>query len=176
MVGKIDGDASSHTTSRMSGRNGGVQIVGRLSGRRSWSLEQKLRIIGEAFSPGSSVTQVSERHDVSTGQLYTWRKQLLDGELCGPGHAAPQFAQVEVASVAGPPNGSATLPAAEAAARPSAAAASHGNAGARHDFFKHDLFKHDLIEIELRSGARVRVGADVAMEALGRVLDMLERR
>ena len=117
------------------------------------------------------MTQVSERHDVSTGQLYTWRKQLLDGELCGPRDAAPQFAQVEVASVAGPPNGSATLPAAEAAARPSAAAASHGNAGARHD-----LFKHDLIEIELRSGARVRVGADVAMEALGRVLDMLERR
>ena len=170
MVGKIDGDASSHTTGRMSGRDWGVQIVGRLSGRRSWSLEQKLRIIGEAFSPGSSVTQVSERHDVSTGQLYTWRKQLLDGELCGPGHAAPQFARIEVASVAGPPNGSAILPAAEAAARPSAAA-SHGDAGARHD-----LFKHDLIEIELRSGARVRVGADVAMEALGRVLDMLERR
>jgi Transposase len=85
LIGESDGAASSQTTGRMSGRNGSVQIVGRVSGRRSWSLEQKLRIIGEAFSPGSSVTQASERHEVSTGQLYTWRKQLLDGELCGPG-------------------------------------------------------------------------------------------
>lgn len=166
MIGESDGDASSHTTGRMSGRNGTVQIVGRLSGRRSWNLEQKLRIIGEAFSPGSSVTQASERHEVSTGQLYTWRKQLLDGELCGPGHVAPQFAQVKVASVAGPPHGSAILPAAEAAARLCAPAVNHGDAGPR----------HDLIEIELRSGAKVRIGADVAIEALACVLDMLERR
>ena len=150
----------------MSGRNGTVQIVGRLSGRRSWNLEQKLRIIGEAFSPGSSVTQASERHEVSTGQLYTWRKQLLDGELCGPSHVAPQFAQVEMASVAGPPHGSTTLPAAGAAARLCAPAVTHGDAGTR----------HGMIEIELGSGTRVRIGADVAMEALGRVLDLLERR
>lgn len=171
MVDGIDGDASSHTTGRMSGRNGSVQIVGRVSGRRRWSVEQKLRVIGEAFSPGSSVTQASERHEVSTGQLYTWRKQLLDGELCGPGHAAPQFAQVEVASVAGPLNGSAILPAAGTDARPSATAANHGDAGARHG-----LIARGLIEIELGSGTKIRVGADVAMETLGRVLDMLERR
>ena len=170
MTGGIDEDASGHTTGRMSGRNGSVQIVGRVSGRRSWSLEQKLRIIGEAFSPGSSVTQASERHEVSTGQLYTWRKQLLDGELCGPGHAAPRFAQVEVtqAEVAlesAPQIGAALLTVAKADPPP-AAVRTHDKAGSQ----------SGLIEIELRSGAKVRVGADAAMETLGRVLDMLERR
>ena len=165
MIAEIDEDASSHTTGRMSGRNGGVQIVGRLSGRRSWSLEQKLRIIGEAFSPGSSVTQVSERHDVSTGQLYTWRKQLLDGELCGPGRAISQFVQVEAAAAPAPQTGSAILPAAGVAAL-TATAHAPDKAGSQ----------SGLIEIELGSGTKVRVGADVAMEALGRVLDMLERR
>ena len=169
MIGEIDGDATTHTTGRMSGRNAGVQIVGRVCGRRSWSLEQKLRIIGEAFSPGSSVTQASERHEVSTGQLYTWRKQLLDGELCGPLHAAPQFARVEVDQAAlaleSPPQIGAALLTVAKADTPAAAARTHDKAGSQ----------SGLIEIELRSGAKVRVGADVAMETLGRVLDMLER-
>ena len=123
-----------------------------------------------SFSPGSSVTQASERHDISTGQLYTWRKQLLDGELCGPGHAAPRFAQIEVtqAEVAlesASQIGAVLLTAAKADT-PLAAARTHDKVGGQ----------SGLIEIELRSGAKVRVGADVAIEALGRVLDMLERR
>ena len=48
MDGEIEGDASSHTTSRMSDRKAKVQIVGRVSGRRIWTVEQKLTIIGEA--------------------------------------------------------------------------------------------------------------------------------
>ena len=170
MIGEIDEDASSHTTGRMRGRNGGVQIALRVSARRSWSLEQKLRIIGEAFSPGSSVMQACERHDVSTGQLYTWRKQLLDGELCGPGRAVPQFAQVKLdqatLALESPPLIGAAILTVAKADTPVAAARTHDKAGGQ----------SGLIEIELRSGAKVRIGTDVAMEALGRVLDMLERR
>ena len=71
MDGEIEGDASTHTTSRMSDRKANVQIVGRVSGRRIWTVEQKLAIIGEAFSPGSSVKQTVERHEIGSGQLYT---------------------------------------------------------------------------------------------------------
>ena len=96
---EIEGDTSGHTTGRMTGPSGSIQIAGRLSGRRNWSVDQKLRIIGEAFSHRSSVAQVAGHHEISTGQLYTWRKQLLDGELCGQRRAIPQFAEVEVGQV-----------------------------------------------------------------------------
>ena len=67
MAGEIIGDASSHTTSRMGDRKAKVQIVGRVSGRRIWTVGQKLRIIDEAFSSGSSVKQTVERHDIGSG-------------------------------------------------------------------------------------------------------------
>jgi transposase len=44
--------------------------------RRRWSVEQRLRILTEAFAPGASVSDVARRYDVSTGQIYTWRKRL----------------------------------------------------------------------------------------------------
>ena len=59
----IKADPRSPTTDHMSGSRGHVQIVERVSGRRIWSVEQKLAIISEAFSPGSSVTQTVERHE-----------------------------------------------------------------------------------------------------------------
>src|SRR5580704_9304316 len=83
MVSQSDADTSSHTTGRMSRSKARVQIVGRVSGRRNWTVEQKLAIIGEAFTSGSSVASTIERHEISSGQLYTWRRQLLDGELGG---------------------------------------------------------------------------------------------
>jgi hypothetical protein len=43
----------SQTTDRMSSPNAPVQIVKRVSGRRIWSNEQKLAIMGEAFSLGA---------------------------------------------------------------------------------------------------------------------------
>jgi len=44
--------------------------------RRRWSDEQRLRIPTEAFAPGTSPTDVAWRHEISTGQLYTWRTKL----------------------------------------------------------------------------------------------------
>jgi predicted amidohydrolase YtcJ len=42
MVSQSDADTSSHTTGRTSSSKARVQIVGRVSGRRSWTVEQKL--------------------------------------------------------------------------------------------------------------------------------------
>jgi transposase-like protein len=65
MVSQDDADTSSHTTGRMSSSKARVQIVGRVSGRRNWTVEQKLAIIGEAFASGSSVGSTLERHEIS---------------------------------------------------------------------------------------------------------------
>jgi hypothetical protein len=50
MVSQSDADTISHTAGRTSSSKARVQIVGRVSGRRNWTVEQKLAIIGEAFA------------------------------------------------------------------------------------------------------------------------------
>jgi transposase len=57
--------------------------------RRNWPLEDRLRIVRETLEPGVVVQTVADRHGVSTGQLYTWRKQMLATAMAG-------FAPVEV--------------------------------------------------------------------------------
>jgi Transposase and inactivated derivatives len=74
---------------RMSGRGDGGALV-RVERRRNWSDEEKLAILKETTAPGAIVSAVARRHSVGTGQLYTWRKQLLRGAMAGfvPGGAA----------------------------------------------------------------------------------------
>lgn len=33
-------------------------------------------IVAESFGPGLTPTEVARKHAISTGQLYTWRRQL----------------------------------------------------------------------------------------------------
>ena len=47
--------------------------------RRRWSDEQRLEILAEAFAPGACASEVARRHEISTGQLYTWRSKLAAG-------------------------------------------------------------------------------------------------
>ena len=49
--------------------------------RRRWGPEDKLRIVRESLAPNVVVTEVARRHEISTGLLYTWRKQALAGLL-----------------------------------------------------------------------------------------------
>jgi len=64
--------------------------------RRRWSVEQKLRIVGEAFAPEAGVADVARRHDVSRSQIYQWRAALRDGRLTEPGAAVVGFMAVDV--------------------------------------------------------------------------------
>src|SRR5579863_709992 len=43
--------------------------------RRRWSVEQKLAIVAELARSGSSGAVVARRYGISTGLLYTWRRQ-----------------------------------------------------------------------------------------------------
>jgi transposase len=56
--------------------------------RRKWTVEDKQAILAEAFAPGASPIEVARRADISTGQLYTWRKELWKPA------PPPAFAQV----------------------------------------------------------------------------------
>ncbi len=45
--------------------------------RRVWPDELRRQIVFEAFQPGAIVSEVARRFEVSTGQIYTWRKELM---------------------------------------------------------------------------------------------------
>jgi transposase len=50
-------------------------------GRRSYSVEEKLRIVQETHKPGASVSVVARRHDVNANMVFTWRRQHQRGSL-----------------------------------------------------------------------------------------------
>lgn len=66
----------------MSARRDGGAVV-RVERRRHWSDEEKLAILKETTQPGAIMAVVARRHGIGTGQLYTWRKQLLRGAMAG---------------------------------------------------------------------------------------------
>ncbi len=132
----------------------GVELTARPERRRRWASAQKLRIVQETLEPGAVTTLVARRYGISTGLLYTWRKQALAGAMAGflPVRIVP-----EEAPALSPPaaeDGAPTLRREPALpGRPAG-----------------------LIEIELPSGVRLRVGADVDSGALGQVLAALRDR
>jgi transposase len=66
--------------------------------RRRWTLEQKSRIVAEAFAPGAVTSWVARRHGVHPNQLYAWRREVR--EAMGGGWDSPAFAPVVVAPAA----------------------------------------------------------------------------
>ncbi len=137
------GAATTHTSGRMSSR---IEVISRVSGRRRWTVEQKLAVLRDAFGPEGCVRAACERHDVGSGSIYTWRRQAMSGELTGVRTPIePVFAEVQISEQL-------ALPA------PTVAARSGG-----------------VIGIELPSGIRVSVDTTVDADALSRVIGILTR-
>lgn len=57
--------------------------------RRSWSADDKARIVAESLACGQSVSETARRHGLSTSQLFAWRRQAR--ELTGDATEAPAF-------------------------------------------------------------------------------------
>jgi transposase len=70
-------EESAHTTGRKSARIQRMEIITRGERRRSWTLEQKREIVAESLGSELTPTEVARKHAISSGQLYTWRQQLL---------------------------------------------------------------------------------------------------
>ncbi len=60
-----------------------VEVRVRAERRRSWAPEDKLRIVRETLEPGAVAKAVADRHGISTGLLFTWRKQMLATAMSG---------------------------------------------------------------------------------------------
>ena len=114
--------------------------------RRRWTDEAKLRIIAESERGPRLVSTTARRHGISPSQLFGWRREFGVG---GSRAATPEptFLSVSVHSADASAAGK-TLPAAE----PS------------------------RVEIELSCGRIVRVDAGIDQKALGRILDVVDRR
>lgn len=136
--------------------DGVVEIITGRERRRRWSLQDKVRLVAETHEPGSMIRAVAARNGVSESLLFTWRRQAREGLLGGAVSQSPVFVPVQMVG----PTSTAVAPLDE---RPySAPAPSSRSANAP-----------GLIEIELGNGRQVRVGRDVNLAALRRVLAAL---
>ena len=149
-------DLSAPTTSHRSARSARVEIITRGERRRRWTPEQKRDIVAESYGRDLTPTEVARKHGISSGQLYTWRQEVLGVRAAVLTRAAPRFAAVEVAAI--PPAAEPAAPAPDMA-EVRAAWCSGGR-----------------IEIVLPGDIVVRVDAEVDGAALRRVLDALGRR
>ena len=136
---------------RMSSR---ITVIGRVSGRRYWTVEQKMAMLRDAFGSGGCVRTAMDLHEVTSGQLYSWRRQAMSGELSGKpvaAQAVPGFAEVRIAD-----------PGPAVPALPPPLAARSGPV---------ELLGR--IGIELPSGMRLTVDSGVDADALRRVLSVI---
>ena len=60
--------------------------------RRSWSPEEKRRILDEALRPGAVAADIIRRHGISSSLYYTWRRQVLGAAARSP----PAFLPVQI--------------------------------------------------------------------------------
>jgi transposase len=135
--------------------------------RRTWSLEERQRIVAEALAPGASVAAVARRHGLNANLIFKWLRRLREGWLDGaPAKetaAAQTFVPVEVLelkpTLVSPALAPSSLPVAKMAATPAR--------GARKSV------RRGVMEVSLPNGARLSLDADVDTEALRRVLSAL---
>jgi transposase len=128
--------------------DGVIEVITGRERRRRWRPEDKLRIVAETREVGARINAVAARHGLSESLIYAWRRQVREGVLAAP--EMPVFVPVRMFETPQP----STTP--QSGAGPAAARPPSG-----------------LIEIELGNGRQVRVGSDVSLAALHRVLAAL---
>ena len=130
------------------------EVMPGLERRRRWSVEEKLRILAQSVAPGSSPTLTCRMHRISSGQLYTWRKQFRQGGLSG-------FVPVSIVPVSIVPVSIAPEPSVLSAPDPLP------------DPLMADPVAVGIIEVELPTGVKLRVPGDVDERSLRRILSAL---
>lgn len=136
--------------------------------RRSWSLEERQRIVEEALAPGVSVAAVARQHGLNANLVFKWIRRAREGWLdrrcaptkenaiAAPDVATPTFVPVKLLELSAADTPTST---------PAGAVAQPARAIRR--------TRRGSMEISLPNGARVSVNADVDAEALRCVLSAL---
>jgi len=151
--------------------------------RRSWSPEEKRRIVEEASRPGASVAEIARRYGLNANLVFNWRREAQSSsrsvaDVAARGPALPGGEVAGVSAEAGfIPLGVFTRTkdegaAADAGASPSVLtrASSERAIGPRPRTDE----RAGVIEIDLVDGTRLRVDAFVNERALRRVLAVLK--
>lgn len=146
------------TIGRKGTRHGDGEVLTR-ERRRTWTLEQKRAIVAESLGPELTPTEVARKYAISSGLLYSWRQQVIGGQVSVVTGSAPSFARVELATTPQSPDGSEPVSATAGASLPPSLSRPDG-----------------LIEIVLPNGVLVRLDAAVDGRALRRVLSALDDR
>jgi len=131
-----------------------MEIITGVERRRHWRCDEKLRIVAEVERPGASFNDVARRHEVSRGLLWNWRRQVRSGVLAP--EPLPMFVPVWITADVSHPDRLAL-----SSSCPTASKAVSVEA--------------DQIEIALPDGTCIRVGADVGLVALRRVMTAVRR-
>nr|MDZ8097188.1 transposase [Nostoc sp. DedSLP01] len=124
-----------------------IEVITSVQRRRRWSREDKERLVAACLEPNASVSEIARSAGMHSGQLFRWRR-----ELCQISMPSTQFIPVEVVAALPAPDPVETT----APPRPRR--------------------KISIVTIELGRGRRLRVESDIDTEALGRILDVVERR
>jgi transposase len=51
---------------------------------RTWSREEKDRIVGETFTPGANVSAIARSHGLDPSQVFAWRRKALASGMVAP--------------------------------------------------------------------------------------------
>lgn len=122
--------------------------------RRRWSEAEKLRIVEESFSAPRLVSATARRNGLSNTLLFAWRKAYREGRRGAVAGFVP--------AIVAPEEAAGELPVEELRAPSSETDC--------------DRVRQGRMVIVLGGKRRVIVDSDVDAAALGRVLDVLERR
>jgi transposase-like protein len=121
--------------------------------RRRWSPVEKLRIVAETELPGVRIADVARKHKISRGLLWNWRSQVRRGELRP--EPPPVFMPVQTIGEVVNGNERPRVSSSSAAVDPSVPGGQ--------------------VEITLPDGTSVKVGRDVGLVTLRRVMTVLRR-
>jgi len=129
-----------------------VEVITSVERRRRWSRSEKERLVAASFEDGVTASEIARDAGIHVSQLFRWQK-----ELCQPASPTPEgTALVPIEVVPGAP-----APDPVDIPRPARTRVRR---------------QVGTIEIDLASGARLRVDRDVDADALRRVLDVLAGR
>ena len=88
-----DGPNARHQHSHQDAEYRRVELITGRKRRRDWTTEEKAEILAATMAPGSTVTEVARRFEVSRGLLWTWRRKARD-ELAA--ETGPRFVPLRI--------------------------------------------------------------------------------
>jgi transposase-like protein len=129
-----------------------MEIITGVERRRRWSAAEKLRIVAETEQPGAGIAEIARRYEISRGLLWNWRSLVRRGVL----RPEPQAVFVPVRMVGERPSEEPTKGAELSAGTGPNAVVADGR-----------------IEITLPDGTSIRVGQEISLVTLRRVVTVL---